>query len=109
MILIYLQLSCHSLCHLVAVAREHHRLLHTQLLQLAYSLSAVRLCLVADYDMSCIAVVYSHMYYGALIAMLTLMPLGTNHLHHLRVTHTDHLVAHLSADALACYLFHIAH
>ena len=37
------------------------------------------------------------------------MPFGTHGIHHLRITHTDHLLSHLGTNALTSQLFHIAH
>ena len=36
-------------------------------------------------------------------------PLGTNGLHHLRIAHTDDVVAHSCTNALTSYLFYVAH
>ena len=41
--------------------------------------------------------------------MIAVVPFGAHHVHHLRVAHANHLVAHLGTDTLAGNLLHIGH
>ena len=94
MILINAEGLGHMLGHLTTVARQHHRLPHTEGLQGGDGLSTVRLDLIVDDDMSGIRPVDGHMDHRTravlIVALRTVVPLGTHGIHHLRVAHIDH-------------------
>ena len=109
MILVYLQLLSHTGSHLLAVASQHHGLFHTQLLQLQDGIGTVGLHLIVNDDMTSIGAIDGYMDDGTMITMFAVVPLSTHQIHHLRITHNDHLLTHLGADALTRDLLHIAH
>ena len=107
--LVQAQLASHAPGHLAAVAGEHDGLRHALRLQRGNGSSAVALHLVIYNNVSGILAVHSHVDDGALVAMVALMPLRADAVHHLRVAHAHHAATHAGTDALASHLRHVAH
>ena len=105
MILAQTELPCHFPAHFLAVAREHHGLLNTQLVQLPDSLCTVVLHLVVDDDMARILSVDRYMDDGACV--VTVVPFGTHGVHQFRVAHAHQLISHSGTDALSSDLLHV--
>ena len=106
MIFVEGKLLSHVTPYFFTVTCQHNCFLDTQLLELGDGIDTVVLDLVVDDDVSCIFPVDGYMYDGT--HMMAVMPLGSDGIHHLRITYTDDVVAHLGTDTMTCNLLHIA-
>ncbi len=106
MICIDAYLLCHPTGYFLTVTGQHHRLHDTQRLQTFDGLLTVRLHLVVDDNMTGIDTIDVHMDDGTVI-IVTAVPLRTNSIHHLGITHADGLTAYLGTNTLAGQLFHV--
>ena len=92
-------------CHLFAVTCKHDGLGDTQGLQGGDGLSTVGLNLVIDDDMTRIFPINGYMDDGT--HMMAVVPLGTDAVHHLRITHADNLIPYLRTDTVTGNLLDI--
>ena len=106
MVFIDPQLLSHPEGNFLAVACQHHCLLDTQCLQCCYSLQTVVFYNVVDDDVASVCPVYGNMDNGARV-ILTVVPLCSYGVHHLRIAHADRLPTNVGTNTLASHLFHI--
>ena len=105
--LIDVQLACHLLSHVVAVAGEHHGLLHAHGFELRDGCSSIGLQLIGDDDVPHVNALYSHMNYGA--REMAGAPMSAHAVHEFGVAHAHQLAVDPRADALPSYLFGLLH
>ena len=90
------ELLCHILGDFLAVSREHHFMLDSQLFKFSDSFCTVFLDHIVDDDVSGVAAVYGDMDYGA--GHVAGMPASADSVHHPGVAHTDDVVSDARPD-----------
>ena len=92
-------------CHFLTVTSEHDGAGNTEGLQGGDGLSTVGLDLVIDDDMTRIFPINGYMDDGT--HMMAVVPLGTDGIHHLRVSYADNLIPYPCTDAVTSDLLDI--
>ena len=88
--------------HFLTIASKHDGTSDAQFLELGDGLSAVRLNLVVDNDMTCIFTINGYMDDGT--NMMAVVPFCAYGIHHLCIAHTDHLIPYPCTDTMTCDL-----